>query len=165
MTRAEEWRQRARELAQSQAVELLLPSGTRVLARRPGPQEFARWDKLPMGLASAAISGNGAGAPDSASVQEFEELRRFYAQVLEWCLVDPRISANPESPEEIKAAEIPLEDWTFLLGWALRVEEGRALETFRGQRADAGAGGDGQDVRAAAVEPGGDRGPGFSAGL
>lgn len=129
------------------AVEVELPSGVKVLARKPAVLQLATWGKLPMGLAAAA-SGEAAGGDVS---REVAELAGFYRDLLVYCLVKPRISVTPAGEDEIHPREIPVADWNFLVSWALRVEEVRALDGFREGRADAGGGGDGEAVFVAAV--------------
>ena len=136
MTRAEEWRAKARE-------ELELPSGMKIVARRPGALQLAKWGRLPMVLA-AAVSGAPGTEPDVDATAE------YIREIVNWCLIEPA------APGEIEADEIPAEDLTYLWRWALRVEEARALEGFRGGGRDAGAGGDGADLRAAAIGAAGD---------
>jgi len=82
-----------------------------------------------MSLAAAA-SGDQAGG--NVSDEQAVQLAEFLRDLLVFCCVDPKV------PEEMNPREIPEADWTFILNWALRVEEARALEGFRRQRADAG---------------------------
>ena len=140
MSKAQEWRAKAREAAKAGAVELELPSGMVIWARRPNPLQFAAWGKLPLGLAV------GGTAPESLTAEEVAEVMEFMRLVLEWCCVDPRISLDPVGPEEIHPREIPWEDATFVYRWAMRAEEARNLEGFRGERTDAGGGGNGGTV-------------------
>ena len=140
MERAEEWRRKAR-------VELELPSGMKVVARRPGVLQLAEWQRLPVLLASMALGEKAKGGED-----ELVELAEYLKKMLCWCCLDPLV------PEEIDPKEIPWEDVQFLVAWALRVEEARALEGFRGGGGDAGGGGDGADLRAAAVGTAGGEG-------
>ena len=168
MSRASEWKKKAREAAGAGAVELTLPSGAKILARRPNPVQLATWGKLPMLLANAAheaMAGRAQGAPTApqAKMDEVAEIATLYRDLLVHCCVNPRISLEPTGDDEIHPRDIPEEDWTYITHWAMRVGEARALASFRGQRADAGSGGDGEGVRAAAV--GADGNPGRGAGL
>lgn len=149
MSRAEAWREKARTAAIAAAVELELPSGAVILARRPGLAQLAEWRRLPLGLVP--------GEQTEPSDDQVAETMAFLREMLVWCVLDPRI------PEEMDPREIPEEDWTFIVRWAMRLEEVAALQGFRGERADGGAGGDGADVRSATVEPAGDGGPGVVA--
>lgn len=143
MSRASEWREKAKAAQEQEAVELTLPSGAKVLAQRPGMPWLASRNKLPAGLASAA---SGAEA-DALTAERIIEHAAFMRELLIYVCVDPRITLDPAGPDEIHPQEIPQADWLYLANWAMRVEEGRALEGFRGQRADAGRGGDGEGVR------------------
>ncbi len=143
---ATDWRKRAQVAARETAVELELPSGMKILARRPNALQMAAWGRLPLGLASAA-----SGAAAEASVEEAGEIAGFLRDVLVYCCVEPRVSLEPKGEDEIHPREIPAEDWTFIVSWAMRVEEARALEGFRRGGADVGGGGDGKDVLVAAV--------------
>jgi hypothetical protein len=162
MARANQWREKARAAALAAAEELRLPSGAVILARRPDPVQLAAWGRLPMLLANAA---HGQEPAARVSTEEMAEIAGLYRDLLSYCCVEPRISTDPKGDDEIHPREIPEGDWTFIIHWALRVPEARALESFRGGRSDDGDRGDGQGVRAAAVEPAGDSGPGSGAGL
>jgi hypothetical protein len=155
-----EWRERARQVALAEAVDLELPSGMKLRARRPNPMQLAAWGKLPMALAGAAAQTPA----QSLSAAEVAEMAGFLRELLVWCCVEPRVSLEP-GPKDIHPSEIPEKDWTFIINWGLRVEEARNLESFRGGRADAGAGRDGEDLRAAAEHPDADRGPRAVAGV
>ncbi len=143
-TRAGAWR-----AAVKAAVELPLPSGVVILARRPDLMQLAAWNKLPLYLAGAVAPGTGE-EPDVA------EAMKATRELLEYCCVEPRISLEP-TPEEIHPRDIPEGDWTFIVRWALRLEEARKLEPFRTERRDDGGGGDSDGLRAAAVGIVGDR--------
>jgi hypothetical protein len=143
VNRAEEWRARAKEAAQIEAVELRLPSGAKILARRPDAMQFAAWGRLPMSLAGA-VSGEGAARVTNEQVAE---MAGFLRDLLIYCCADPCVSLDPSGPDEIHPREIPQEDWTYIVNWALRVKEARALEGIRGGRSDARASGDGEAVQ------------------
>jgi len=142
MSRATEWRQKAAEAARKEAVELELPSGMVILARRPTPGELAMWGGLPLSLAVAAREGSDGAALSDEDVVAAHE---FMRTVLINAVVEPRISLTP-GPEEIHPREIPGPDWQFIVNWATRAEEARNLESFRGERPDAGGRGDGESV-------------------
>jgi hypothetical protein len=118
----------------------------KIVARRPGPLQFASWGRLPTGLVSAATGQGAEETGDEALV----EMARFMKEILCWCCLDPRV------PEEIEPKDIPWGDAAFVVRWAMRAEEARALEGFRGGAGDAGGGGDGAGVREAAVGIAGD---------
>lgn len=157
MGKAKEWMAKARDAARADAVELELPSGMKILARRPDPLQFAAWQRLPFSLATAAA---GDGASEKApSIEDAQAMAAAMRDLLVYCCVEPRVSLDPQGDDEIHPREIPQQDWTFILSWAMRVQEARALEGFRGERADAGSRGDGEAIRGAAVEPAGDNRP------
>jgi hypothetical protein len=154
---AKEWRERARALAE--AVPLTLPSGLTIRARRPGPLQYAAWDRLPLMLAEASEQG-----PESVTVERAQEIAKDLRELLVYCCLEPRVSETP-GPEEIHPREMPEQDWMFIVSWAMRLREAAELRSFRGQRADGGADGDGEAVFVQTVEPAGDRGPGAGAGV
>jgi hypothetical protein len=141
MSRAKEWKTRARETARSEAVELVLPSGMEILARRPDPLQLAAWGRLPLGLVGAAVP-TAAGEITTAEVAE---TAAFMRDLLTYCCVDPAVSVEP-GEDTMHPSEIPQQDWTFILRWALRAEEVRALDGFRQERANHGAAGGGEGV-------------------
>lgn len=143
MGRAREWRAKAREAAKEEAVDLKLPSGMVIRARRPNPLQLAAWDRLPLTLAAVAT---GEQAPGQITADQVSETAGFLRDLLVYCCVEPRVSLNPVGEDEIHPREIPQEDWTFIMNWAMRVGEARTLEGFRPQRADAGGSGDGETV-------------------
>lgn len=158
---ATEWKKRAAEAAEREAVDLELPSGMRILARRPGPAALATWGKLPLGLAGAATGESGE---PEISDEEIRQGFEFLRDLLVYCCVRPRISLDPKGENEIHPRDIPGPDAEFILAWAQRSGEVSALRNFRGQRADDGAGGDGQDVRPAAERVVGSKRSGAGAG-
>jgi hypothetical protein len=157
MTKAVEWKARAAEHARAEAEELPLPSGMVILARRPDGAQLAVWGHLPMQLAAAAVKA-GETLPILTPDQTMD-LLRFYRELLTYCLVDPRISLTP-GENEIHPRDVCAGDWDFIVRWAMRFEEGRNLEGFRGERPGTGAGGGGADVGTAAVNDARDQGPG-----
>lgn len=138
------------------AVELTLPSGMVIKARRPGPMQIAAWDKLPM-----LPTGGGAGG---ASAADMAAIATFMRELLVYCCLEPGVSVTP-GPEEIHPREIAEEDWTYILRWAMRLEEAESLATFRGGAADAGGGADGERVLLQTVGTDGDTGRGDGAGV
>jgi hypothetical protein len=154
---AAEWKARGREAALDEAVDLELPSGMVIRARRPDPSQLLLWGHLPLGLAAevgqAARAGRTSdeGSPDNQQLLASLALSR---DLLLYCCVEPRISLTP-SRDEIHPKDVPLEDALFLLRWAMRREEAGALRGFCNQRADVGSDGSGEVVRPEAVAPGG----------
>jgi len=156
---ATEWKTRAAEAARREAVELELPSGAKILARRPTPVQLAVWGRLPLELSAAAA---GLAPKTDPSPKEGVELMHFYRDLLLYICVEPRISMEPRGEDEIHPRDIPEQDWKFLYAWAMRLEEDRALKGFRSERSSISASGDSEDVVDPAVESVGDRGPGNS---
>ena len=156
MSRAAKWRAAARAGAIKGAVELALPSGTKILARRPDPVQLAMWARLPFSLTAAAAPE--AAGPAEMTGEDVMALAQTMRDVLLWCCVEPRVTLEPRGEDEMHPRDIPDEDLHFLFRWALRGEEAARLEGFRGRRADEGGGGDGADVRTAAVGAAGNRG-------
>jgi len=142
MHTASEWKEKAAQAARQGAVELDLPSGMKILARRPAPGDMAVWGGLPFSLAVAAAKKTD---PATVSNQDVLDMIAFNRDLLVYCVLEPRISLSP-GPEEIHPRDIPFEDWQFIVHWAMRVEEARNLESFRGRRSDGGDSGDGQSV-------------------
>jgi len=159
--KASEWRRLSQEAALKEAIELQLPSGAKILARRPDPAQVAMWGRLPLGLSAAAASG---GAPQPITDEQALEVVHLSRQMLCYCCVEPRISLDPRGDDEIHPRDIPPEDLLFLLRWAMRREEAEQLRPFCGVGANAGAGGDGQNIWTAPFGAAGDRGPAAGAG-
>jgi hypothetical protein len=157
---ASEWKGHAARAAAAEAVELTLPSGMTIKARRPSPLQVAMWGHLPLGLAAAAAPGSGALS--SEDVRAGIELSR---RLLEYCCVDPRVSLAPQGEHEIHPSDIPLTDTLFILRWARGEEDAEQLRTFRGGADDGGPGGDGGAVRTAAERAAGNRGADAGAGV
>jgi hypothetical protein len=154
---AGEWRAKG---AVAAAVELTLPSGVTIRARRPNPLEFARWEKLPLMLVTAAEKGAG-----SMAAAEIVETARFLRELLVFCCVEPRVALGSEAGEgEILAGEICEADWTYITQWGMRMKEVAEVRPFRGKRAVSGGGGDGENIFVQTVAVDGDRGPGAGAG-
>ena len=127
---AQEWREKARAASEPGAVELELPSGMKIRARRPGPLQFAAWDRLPQILASA-IDGDGAVSLAEAPEQTLTDLAGFLRDLLVWCCLEPRVALEPRGEDEIHPREIPEQDWLFVVAWAMRTEAANALRPFR----------------------------------
>jgi hypothetical protein len=156
-----EWRETQRRKAAEEAVELTLPSGLTVLARRPDPAAVLTWGRLPLGLA-AELMEKGEQTP-MARPQILENIE-VVRQLLLYCLVRPRISLDPRGDDEIHPREIPMEDVAFVTRWAMRGEEADQVRPFRAQRADDRPGRDGEDLRDAALGTAGDGRPTAGAG-
>jgi hypothetical protein len=146
VNRASQWKKKAAEAAEQEAVTLELPSGMIIRARRPDPMQLAAWDKLPMSLAAAAQAEDAEhGSAPQVTNDQAAEMAVFLRDLLIYCCVDPRVSLAPKD-DEIHPKDIPQGDWIFILNWAMRAEEARALQGFRSRRADAGNRGDSKAV-------------------
>lgn len=159
-TDALRWKELSRRAAEAAAVDLELPSGMTIRARRPGPAQFALWGRLPLQMVPAA--GGESGGGDLAGAAELAE---FLRNVLLYCCVSPRVSLDPRGDDEIHPRDIANEDFDFILAWALRTKEAQQFDSFRGGRADAGPGGDGEDLRRAAECAALPGGPGYGSGF
>lgn len=161
MTRANEWRERAAEQARAEAVELDLPSGAKVLARRPSPMQLAVWGRLPLHLVE---SPNDGQVTPEISASEAADVAKLMRDLLVYCLVDPRVSEEP-GDDVIHPREIPQEDWAYIMSWAMRTEVLDSLRPFRTRRTDGGRGGDGETIRTASIDIAGHRGADDRAGV
>jgi len=161
MDRAQQWREAARTTALIDAVELELPSGAKVMARRPGPAFFAEHGRLPLSLAAKAAGEDvgGGAALETATDGAVADFMTFLREVLLFCVLDPRISVSP-GPGEISPREIPDTDVRYIVEWAIRGPEAVRLESFRRRPADGSDRGDGKDVRVPSKRIIGDRGSG-----
>lgn len=152
---AEEWKAKGR--AASETVDLALPSGMVIKARRPGPLQFAQWDKLPLLL--VGVAGAGPAGAEAMTVDRAKAIAEFMRELLCFCCVEPRV------PEDIHPREIPEADWTFIVGWAMRTREAESLRPFRGERKDVGGDCGGEAVFVETQRTAGDRGPGDGSGV
>ena len=143
---AAEWKAKGLAAALAAAVELELPSGAVVKARRPAPEELAVMGLLPMGLVGEASGGADTPEVDTSRAAAMVDAMR---NLLVWAVLEPRISMAP-GPGEIHPRDIAGEDWRFILRWAMRSPEVEGLRRFRGRGADAGDCGDGEDFRSVA---------------
>src|SRR5579862_861971 len=100
---AADWKSKARQAALDEAVDLELPSGMVIRARRPDPSQLLLWGYLPLGLAAevqsrdAASSEPGAAAP--ATKEEILAGMRLSRDLLLYCCVEPSVSLTPAAGE------------------------------------------------------------------
>ena len=154
---AQEWK--AKGVAAVEVVELALPSGMVISARRPGPMQFAAWDLLPTFI-TEGIRTDGVGMSD----EEVAKGARLVLDLLMYCCLEPRISTTP-ADNEIDPRDIPEADWLYIVRWAMRLEEAATVRRFRGRGAD-GSGSDGSAVVfRETVGVDGNRGPGAGTGV
>ena len=147
-----EWRAKGRAAAPEEVVDLPLPSGMTIRARRPGPMQFAAWQRLPLMLTAATAPGATPSDKDAM------EIARLLRELLEYCCVSPRIVEEPKGENEIAAREVPEEDWQHIVGWGMRTKEAAAVRPFRPGAADGGSGEHGVVVQMPAERTDGDRG-------
>ena len=112
---AKEWRDKG---AQAAETDLKLPSGMVIRARRPGPIQFAEWDRFPLMLELIEKARAGEGI----SLDEARETAAFLSDLLMYCCLQPKVSLTL-SGDAIHPSEIPEADWIFLVKWALRIDE------------------------------------------
>ena len=162
-TKADDWRARARQSAIDEAVDLTLPSGITIRARRPDALQLATWGRLPLTL--AALVSKTTGQASEVSDTDAIEAMAFVRDLLLTCCIDPRVTLTPQAANEIHPRDIPQQDWVFLLAWAMRWAEASALESFRNQRSSPGPGSDGKNVVQPPERPPGDSGSGSRSDL
>ena len=153
---AQDWK--AKGAAAAEVVELPLPSGMVISARRPGPMQFAAWDRLPVLM---AMDGESAGPTTDG---EALEIAGFLRELLIYCCVAPRVSMTP-GEDEIHPRDLPEKDWLYIVRWGMRLEEAAAVRSFRRRRTYGPGGNDGEAVFRETVGADGDRGSGAGAGV
>lgn len=163
VNKADLWEKKARAVAIEEAVDLLLPSGMTIRALRPGPGFLAAHGHLPLSLATHAIALGGEditerGRKAEASHESTLTFAAFLRDLLETCVVEPRISLTP-GPGEIRPSRIPDCDLHYIFHWAMRGSEAEGLETFRRKRNDAPARDDSTQVPPAPINAAGHHGP------
>ncbi len=156
---AKDWMRASAQDALQDAVELTLPSGMVIKARRPNPMQLAMWGLVPSSLAGA-VAGGTAARPDAEAMAA---LMSGLRDLLIFCCLQPRVSLNPVGDDEIHPRLIPDKDTMFLLRWATRGEEAGHLESFRSERPNGSAGSDGAAVQPETEQDAGDNGPGTGA--
>jgi hypothetical protein len=150
--KAHDWIAKQSTAALAAAVDLTLPSGIVIKARRPDPLQLATWGVMPASLV-------GGIAPERITAQDVEQIARLHRDLLVWCCLEPRISLTP-AEGEVHPKDIPWEDAQFIVHWALRIEEAQQLESFRGQPPDGRPGVNGGGVPPAPIQSVVHRGPG-----
>ena len=101
--------------------ELTLPSGRRIMARRPHPAF--------LGLIGAALeslkSVRGEDPSQGMTDEQITDLSWAIGEVIKFCLVEPKISLDPKLPGEIHPRDISMEDALYMAHWALPKPEER----------------------------------------
>jgi hypothetical protein len=156
---AADWKKKALEAADTD--ELTLPSGMVVTARRPDPFQLATFGILPLKLTESAMPE--VQTSPKPQLQEAVDEISVMRDLLAYCLVEPRLSMNPQSDEEIRPRDIPNGDWQYILRWAMRLGEAEKLAPFRRERPGGVTGGNGEVVELSTIAAPGDSGSGPSA--
>jgi len=150
MNIASEWAKKGRE---ADSVNLPLPSGLTIRARRPDPLQFAEWGELPVLLGRAADQGVSRISDEQAI-----EIAVRMRDLLVWCCVEPRIATGDVAGEgEILPRDVPKADWQFITAWAMRLPEAAALAAFRRESETVRAGEDSSGVFFETERAAGDR--------
>lgn len=101
-----------------QVVELVLPSGRKILARRM-PAERMR----PLVSTLEGLFGlRGEKLSDSGEMSDgcVTDLAWACSEVLRYCFVRPSISFDPQNETEIHPRDVSLEDAFYAVRWAIR---------------------------------------------
>jgi hypothetical protein len=118
-------------------IDVTLPSGAVWKLRQPPIQQFIAAGKLPSSLvgklaAAAATDSDPNAAVKTLNPTELIQSLEFSRDLLLACAVEPRISLNPKSDDEIAPEEILPEDFQFLMKWVIQGGKvGESLSTFR----------------------------------
>lgn len=121
-------------------LDVELPSGCVWKLREPPIEQFVLAGKLPAALAAkmakAAQDGGSEQADkdlqDSLTPEDLLNNMAFGRDLLLYCAVEPRISLNPTSDDEIAPEDILPDDFTFLVSWVMTGgKSGERLGTFR----------------------------------
>lgn len=99
-------------------------------------EQYLLAGKLPTFLAEKikkTIIENAPAELDAMSEQDFDETLAFTKKAIEYIAIEPRVSSNPQSEDEIAHEDIPQPDFQILQNWI--VSGGAAdAEKFRGER-------------------------------
>lgn len=128
--------------AEAVTFDVTLPSGSMWKLIEPPIQQFMLAGKLPASLTAkiAAIATKTNGGSAEATREMMSELTpedlldnlAFGRDLLLFCAIEPRISLNPSSDNEIAPEDILPEDFLFLINWVMTGgKSGESLNTFR----------------------------------
>lgn len=98
-------------------VELVLPSGRKITAKRPQPHELFAWGAL---LYRREVFSQPLGQPFTD--RQLDDLAGVIFELLSYCCVKPRISLLPRDTDEIRPADMLPEDYMWVVRWALGQE-------------------------------------------
>lgn len=124
----------------AEAMDVELPSGAVWKLREPPIQQFVLAGKLPSAMAAKLAkiaqenNNDAAGRKAIMSSLDSDELigaLSFGRDLLLHCAVEPVISLNPTSDDQIAPEDIMPEDFTFLMNWVLSGgKSGESLDNF-----------------------------------
>lgn len=137
---AQEWREKADAVAEADLVDLPLPSGMVIRARRPGPSRSERWRRLPTLIGQASQE-----AAVSLSNDDILEMIGLMREMVSWCCAEPRIAVDGAAGT-MHARDVPDRDLLALVRWALGTPLAEGLWAFRPERPDSPGDGGGGDV-------------------
>ena len=100
-----------------QVVELTLPSGRKIMARRPAPSQLFSW-----GIAVHRLNVFGEPPGQPLTTPQVETLAPLVFELLSFVYVKPRLSLLPGGNDEISLADLPADDCSFMIRWALGQE-------------------------------------------
>jgi len=100
-----------------EVIKLTLPSGTKIMARRPSPSQLFTW-----GIAVHKLNVFGEPPGQPLTTPQVETLAPLVFELLTFVYVKPRLSLLPRGDDEIGLADVGLEDCTFMIQWALGQE-------------------------------------------
>lgn len=101
-----------RRQSQQQVVELTLPSGLSISAKRPHPTWFLYHSSLPRTVIQSEPSSG------FQSVEDVQNLSQWIRALLEEVMVSPKIRLNP-TEDEISPSDIDDADLQHIIQWAM----------------------------------------------
>jgi hypothetical protein len=108
-------------------VELVLPSGRRITARRPHPAF--------LGLLASSLNSlksvRGEDPSQGVTDEQATDLAWAIGEVVRCCFVEPRLSLDPKLPGEIHPRDISTEDVLYVARWAWPKPEERVPQVTR----------------------------------
>jgi hypothetical protein len=105
-------------------VKLQLPSGAKILARKPSAELLAFW-----GLDLQLQEGEPESWPDSG----LHHLAKILCDLLTYVYVEPRVALDRNVQGAIHPLDIPKQDWTYIVRWAVRKEAVPPTRRTRGR--------------------------------
>jgi hypothetical protein len=145
---AADFRQHAADNALEPEEAVTLPSGLKVMLRRP----TSRWWLLNRGTLPSSLANRFTDAPrEDLTDEQLLDYSRFIVRLVEIIVVNPRVKRNP-GENEVDPDWITNEDLTFLIHYAggETTAAGQNLSTFRGggDAATSGTHGEGMELPA-----------------